>query len=347
MVKKERESAFELLRILAQFMIIFYHILYFAIYPISEVSFYKAIWFPLHIGVPLFVFISGYFGIKCTVKGFVRLAGMVFILQMPYMINTLISGGGGGDLLKLPFSLSYTPFWFIRTYLFLYLLAPVINKYLKDISTQHRIYLLVVLLYMSIYIGTLGADLSLRDGKNVVTFLLYYTIGNTLYTYRHKWEKIDTYWLLAIFFFFNILVVFGFTYMGYGRYSNVVWKRLFFAYCSPMLLLNAILFFIIIGKLKFKSLFVNNVGKASLAMYMIHGTFLFSIINPIVLNLYKVNSSISFTLMSVTLVTLCTVLLCALIYGILNPVWNVVEKLGEYIQRKIDFLNNNFISNNF
>lgn len=96
---KERESSFELLRIIAQFMIIFYHILYFAVYPASGMPFYKAIWFPLHIGVPLFVFISGYFGIRPTVKGFIKLAGIVLILSIPYMVDQvlLVHNGLGGQ----------------------------------------------------------------------------------------------------------------------------------------------------------------------------------------------------------------------------------------------------------
>lgn len=136
-MKKDRESAFELLRIIAQFMIVYYHILYFIVYPVSGEPFFKAIWFPLHIGVPLFVFISGYFGIKPSVKGFVKLAGMVFILQLPSIAQDVVINGLGnslGGVFKLTFFISYTPFWFVRTYVFLYLFSPIINKFLEGIT---------------------------------------------------------------------------------------------------------------------------------------------------------------------------------------------------------------------
>jgi len=92
---KERESSFELIRILAQFFIVFYHIFLFFIYPVTQNPYHKAIWLPLHIGVVLFVLISGYFGIKSSVKGFIKLVLTMAVLYIPLEIaNLLIIGGG-------------------------------------------------------------------------------------------------------------------------------------------------------------------------------------------------------------------------------------------------------------
>jgi surface polysaccharide O-acyltransferase-like enzyme len=94
-MQKERQSAFELLRIIAQIMIVYYHILLIGIYPTSGIPFYKALWLPLHIGVPLFVMISGYFEIKPSVRGFVKLIGLVFVLSLPVMVMDYLEVGGG------------------------------------------------------------------------------------------------------------------------------------------------------------------------------------------------------------------------------------------------------------
>lgn len=337
-MKKERESSFELLRIVAQFMIVYYHILYFAIYPIEEIPFYKALWFPLHIGVPLFVFISGYFRIKPSINGFCKLIGMVCILQIPYVVETIVNLDevGWKTVLKMPFFISYTPFWFIRTYVFLYLFSLVINKFLDEVSLIQRIYLLVILFYISVYIGVLGSDDSLRDGKNLVTFLLYYSIGDTLRFYKEKWDKLNIKWLIITFLLFNAIVVITFSLLGYEKIVDAVWKRIFFAYCSPMLILNAIWMFLIIGKFHFHSNFVNKIGKTSLAMYMIHGTFLFSIINPIVIYFYELNNTVPMVLLNVFVVTLLTLTACVLIYYMLNPIWNLIGKIGEMMQKKIE-----------
>ena len=93
-MKTQRESSFELLRLIAQILIVYYHILLFVVYPTYGLAIYKALWFPLHIGVPLFVLISGFFCIKPSIKGFVKLLGMVFVLQLPNTIISIAQGGG-------------------------------------------------------------------------------------------------------------------------------------------------------------------------------------------------------------------------------------------------------------
>lgn len=90
-----RESSYELIRVLAQFFIVFYHIFLFFIYPATHSQLHKAIWLPLHIGVILFVLISGFFGIRVSVKGLVKLAGMMFVLYIPLSLVNLCEMGGG------------------------------------------------------------------------------------------------------------------------------------------------------------------------------------------------------------------------------------------------------------
>lgn len=91
---RERESSYELIRVIAQYFIVLYHLLLVIVYKNTNVEFYRAIWIPLHIGVPLFVMISGYFGIKTDVRRLFKLIGMVFVLQVPLLITDTIIGGG-------------------------------------------------------------------------------------------------------------------------------------------------------------------------------------------------------------------------------------------------------------
>lgn len=56
-------------------------------------SIYQGIQIPLHIGVILFVLISGYFGIKRSFKGLIRLLTMTAIYYVPI---ALITNGIGG-----------------------------------------------------------------------------------------------------------------------------------------------------------------------------------------------------------------------------------------------------------
>lgn len=330
---KERESSFELIRILAQILIVYYHILLFSIYPLTGDPFYKALYIPLHIGVPLFVLISGYFGIKPSMKGFIRLVGMVFVLQIPLVFRNYIDGGGIKSIIKGALFLSQTPFWFIRTYAILYLISPLINKYLYDIDLKKRIVLIAILFYVSDYIGTIGTDKSLVEGYNVVTFLLFYTVGNSLRVYRNRWRKISGLKWLALFSISNIILVLFFSIIGFKSIIiDIIYTLVFFGYNSPWLLVSSVLFFMAIGNFNFQSSIINKIAKASLAIYIIHGSFLIKYINPIAEDWFNASSNSIAGCLSVLLLTIIVVLLCTIAYWIMSPIWKGVEIFGEKVQ---------------
>ena len=98
-VTKVRESSFELIRLLAMLLIVIYHIYCHHIWQVYDTAFNRAIWIPLHIGVPLFLFISGYWGISVSGKSFFRLLGMISVYGIPMLlIYNYLSGSGGGKI---------------------------------------------------------------------------------------------------------------------------------------------------------------------------------------------------------------------------------------------------------
>ena len=97
---KERDSNFELLRIVAMFCIIFYHLLSYFITPVTNDAVYKALEIPFHCGVLLFVLISGYYGIKTSLRGVIKLILPILFFYVPIELIAHLKGGGslwGGD----------------------------------------------------------------------------------------------------------------------------------------------------------------------------------------------------------------------------------------------------------
>lgn len=333
-----RESSFELIRIMAQVFIVFYHIFMIFIFPATENPFHKAIWLPLHVGVILFVLISGYFGIKASVKGFIKLIGMIFVFYVPLaIVKYLIIGGGRADLASLPLFVTANPLWYVRTYVYLYLLSPVINYYLKDISLIKRIYLIVVLGYISHYAGTIGIDPSLSGGKNIATFLFLYVIGNTLHIYKEEWSKLRPRYYALAYILMNIILVWFFSSYT-GRFYEALYVRAFFSYCSFGLLVSSLLLFMWIGSLKFKSRFVNYVGKSSLAIYMLHCAriVLYQIIGPVAVKILDFAQN-EFQLFAMVFgFTIIIVSACVAVDKLLFPVWNIINNMGMFIENKIN-----------
>ena len=265
---KQRESNFELLRLLAMFSIVLYHLLgiYWNDSDAHQYVMFDALTVPFHFGVPVFVLISGYFGIRISWRGILKLLVPVFIYYVPIELTmTHLRGGGPSDYFNKFLFLSQTPYWFVQTYFWLFLVSPAINLYMKDATLKKRLWVLFALAFITMYVGTIGNDLSLAEGKNVLYFSLLYIIGNTLHQYKSYWERLLWRWLLTIVLLLNIGLV-----LIYFVFCSIPTK-LFFPYNSVGMLLNSILIFILFGHLNIKSQFINYLASSAFIIYLVHG----------------------------------------------------------------------------
>ena len=336
---KIRESQFELLRIIAQWMIVFYHLLFFFTETIqADYPIFKGLQIPFHIGVILFVLISGYYGIRPSAKGLIKLLSMVAIYYVPVALGSHIGSekiviGGGNSLISNVLFISHSPYWYIRTYIILYLFSPVINKYLHDISNKERLALICSLAFIAIWIGTTYGDTSLAEGKNIMNFILIYVIGDSIRTYKDKLDRVSPWILLMSFISINSILVMLYT----CNPSSIIGKSIFYfsyPYCSPIIYINAIIVFILFSKLKFYSPCTNKIAEAVLAVYLIHShpVILGSLIGPIAYRILDFTSSSPFSLI-VSFIIFATIIyiLCTLVHFILSPVWNSIHYLTSKI----------------
>lgn len=135
-MSKTRNASFELLRIICMFMIVLYHLFIKLDYSaVCTSAFYSSLLFPLHVAVICFVLISGYFGIQLSFKKLLAFyIQVLFYNIVAYLVCSVISY----EFSIKNFIISFLPLshnqdlWFIRTYLYLMLLSPIINKYLSS-----------------------------------------------------------------------------------------------------------------------------------------------------------------------------------------------------------------------
>ena len=154
---------------------------------------------------------------------------------------------------------SNSHFWFVKTYLYLFLVSPMINLWLKNATERQRWYMVAVFAFMACYMATSRGDGSLTNGKNLVNFIYLYLVGNQLYYYRDKWMKIKTSTLLVCYIMFNAMILAA-EYFTCGSVAGKVVHHLSFPYSSPLVLVGAVMFFMIIGKQHIQSRFVNYVA---------------------------------------------------------------------------------------
>lgn len=221
----------------------------------------------------------------------------------------------------------------MRTYLYLFLFAPVVNKYLDGITLRDRVCLLLVLGFMGVYVGILGWDASLLEGKNLVYFILIYVIGNTLHRYEHAWRRIPVGYLIAAYLLLNLALVSCSCFFCDTIIAKAIW-RLFFPYQSPGLIINGILFFMIILHWQFKSKRVNWLASSALAIYLIHETGLveYYLLGPISREIRGYMGNDLLTLPAVALFAMVVCIVFILIDKGLSPLWRWFARMGEALE---------------
>ena len=151
-----------------------------------------------------------------------------------------------------------------------------------------------------------------------------------LYYYRDKWMNIKTSNLVLCYIIFNV-VIFAMEYYTCGNIIGKIVHHLTFPYSSPLILIGAVMFFMIIGKQHIQSRFINYVAASSLAIYLIHGSrpYLPMLHGVVCGYLQGVSGNNMFLLGSYIVYTLIVISVCVCIDKCLTPVWNIINKTGK------------------
>ena len=335
---KERQSCFELLRLISMFFIVLYHFLRWFVQDNPTHNSLQAFWLPLHIGVVCFVFISGYFRIKPSSKGFIKLIAMVLVYSLPEIVIGIRNANGWHDVMHSLMFVSRTEYWYVRTYVGLYLFSPLINVFFDHSSIKVKWYLLVVTGIISVYFGNFSRYYLYAEGKNLVNFLFLYQLGQMLSFYSEQWRKIKVWKLLIAYVLLNVILVAGYYYSADTKAGELLW-RLSFPYSSPMLIINAVSLFVIIGHLSLTSSVLNSLSAGVFAVYLIHGNhpLITGIQRNIVSAIYPYTSNELMFVGALTLMALVVILLCLSINQLLSPVWKFSSRLGDLTYRKLGF----------
>ena len=286
-----RQSNFELLRIVSMLMIIFYHAFYHLkvtgdAVPASEshFSFNIVIGYLLGswglVGVGCFFLISAYFLIDNSqsfgIKKILRLILQVIFWSFVMLVLSikLRVYPDNDSLLKGIVMIVVSPFlgiyWFITAYIFMYILYPFLNQFIKkaDLKLYRKV---IIILTVIVPVFTFGRGQNL--GQNLTScdlgIALYYYLlcGYLKRTPGNFFER----YAVKIFWITNILTVVleiicdlipPLTKAGISRLQG---RNSIFA------IISAVALFYIFKNLKIKpSKIINTIAKGTLGVYLIH-----------------------------------------------------------------------------
>lgn len=191
MEKKERDSGLELLRIIALLLIICMHGA--SSYENNRLSAWLCIVIETvgNVGVPVFILISGYFGIRLKPKRLLKLEFMLLFycwlgLGLHYLWGDFPSETFGmKQALSYIFPIIGRNSWYFTCYFALAFLSPFLNEFVEQLGKEKMRRLLLTMLVIFSGITTFFFfDITQDGGKGIVNMTLLYLIGRYIRLYQ-------------------------------------------------------------------------------------------------------------------------------------------------------------------
>ena len=271
----KRNSSIELLRIICIWMIILYHL---SMHSYGEVLGHNLLWDIVtnvfHIGVVCFILISGWYGIKATIRGGVKLIIIclfysiiircfdVFVLDSPFTMK---------DALATFTPLLHEDWWFMTSYFILYILSPFANQLWDSITDKQRKLLLFSLGGIMLYFGWLGHVSTIHDGRDIVTFLFIYYLGKLL---REKMPLFKNRTIIMTYSTVIICIFVGACLKNSFPFASFIIRLICFGYNSPGLIIMASSFFLCFATMRpFHNKWINYSATSVFPVYLLHENY--------------------------------------------------------------------------
>jgi len=281
-----------------------------------------------NVGVDVFVLISGWFGIKARLKGFGNVLFQPFFYSLAIIILFLIIRL---DNPLAPKSIAnlflFTKnYWFIKAYLGLYILSPVLNSFVERASKrQFEVLLLFFFGFQTIY-GWTDSAADFHLGFSIISFCGLYLLARYASIYRPKFTCFRPLSYLGIFLLMSILIAILSLYAGEYDGSGFV-RRSLYAYIDPLIIVSSLSLLLLFSKLRLESKAVNWAAASCLSLYLIT--------ENINVRQYYLDSAHSvyttggyfMSLLLVILFILAVSIACIMIDQLRKFVWSKVSKL--------------------
>ena len=189
-VPPPRQSNFELLRIIAMFMILVVHADFWLLGLATLAEFHAApagTWTRILIEsasigcVNIFILISGWFSIRVSVRGFCSFLFQCAFFLLGFYLLMIIAGQEQPGLRQLAPYLCFTKAnWFIKAYIGLYILAPMLNLFAeKATKRQLALTLLAFYSFQTLY-GWTNSAVFVEQGYSTFSFIGLYLLARYL-----------------------------------------------------------------------------------------------------------------------------------------------------------------------
>lgn len=282
------------------------------------------------IAVDVFVLLSGWYGIRPKMHRFAELLFQIlFFTIIGVGVSEMLQPGsavGSVDFWKRFFMLGDGQYWFVKTYMGLYILSPVLNAYVEKASQRQFAWLLVAFFaFQSIFGWLWEATTWFKAGYSLTSFMGLYLLARyiRLYPLRcwqwSRWVDLAIYLAVAL-----TLTVVMFVIKRGGGLGGI-----FYYYNCPLVIVGAVHFVLMFSKFSLRSRLVNWLAVSAFAIYLTHsGTFLWTFYDDAIRRWFVGESRATFILyaaMMMAAVFVGSILLDKVRLFIWKPIGNLLK----------------------
>lgn len=273
----ERQSNIEILRIIATMMVILVHTAFLSLGIPRQFDSSGLMICTLQIfavpAVNIFVLISGYFQIRPKVKNFSNYLFQILFYSISIYVLWLMLGRSQLSLIGIKECFFLTDAnWFIKSYLLLFIISPLLNAFIDNSSKQtHRIIILSMLVYQTIFDFVSMADLSIRNGYSTMSFILLYLIGSYIRRFGGIGIRKMKVAILGVSLYCIMLLPIIASYLGIldAKYAHK-FLQYGLAYSNPLIMGVAVCYLLFFLQFNVTSKLVNWFAISSFAAFLIH-----------------------------------------------------------------------------
>lgn len=273
----QRESNFELCRIVAILLVVVYH------------STFNSFGFPVYssdcrpgiialaslsvIGVNVFVLLTGYFSVRPKKKSIMNL---LFICLFYAVVRIVYEAVAYGHFAPVNLLFVSNSNWFIPIYMGLLIFAPLLNDFVeKCTKKQLGMFVLLLFVYETWFGFCPGVQhgYGFANGYSVISFVLLYFIGRYIRIYGHRGRSK----LIPLASYLIMSICFGVTFY-FAIASGMKMDKMagyMCGYNNPLIVFAAVSFFLIFEDIRIPEKIgrcVNHIAKSCLAVLLLHSS---------------------------------------------------------------------------
>lgn len=282
MNKKKRNYNFDILRVIAMLMIIIHHVtvndlglqkyLITKEITLSDIQTFILIGINslVVIGVNIFFLLSGYFGIKSSIKKIISLLLTIYLLYIPITLIGVKLGyvpWNKETIMNLINPLNV--YWFLLVYVLIIIISPFLNKMIKTTTKKEaKIFFIITIIIFSLYSSFNDNNILLNKGYSFLWGMILYMLGGYIKKYKIENRKgLLFYFLFAIINSIIISIIFKL------NNHTLAWQQ--YAYNNIFVLLESLSLFVYFNSLdtlKHKYKVISLLASSTLITYLLHSS---------------------------------------------------------------------------